>query len=54
VHADSETGSAKLALAEKLLIKELANRISDKMIQRLSSDELRAIVREAISSLEKM
>lgn len=53
-HADSETDSAKLALAEKLLIKELANRISEKLIQRLSSDELRSIVREAISSLEKM
>jgi hypothetical protein len=44
----------QLSLAEKLLVKELAREIAERLIGRISSAELRQMIVEALSSLKKM
>jgi CheY-like chemotaxis protein len=52
--ADHGIESADLSLAEKLLVKELAGRIAERLVSRISSAELRQILVDALSSLKKM
>jgi CheY-like chemotaxis protein len=45
---------AKLTLAEKLLLQEIAKRLADRMLQKYSSRELREMLSEILSNLSKM
>jgi len=48
---DDQNG--KLVLAEKLLIKELANRLSEKIIHEIPREKMRSMLNELLSELKK-
>jgi CheY-like chemotaxis protein len=50
---DDSDADVKLALAEKLLIKELARRIAEKLMQKISRKDLHNILEEVLSELKK-
>jgi len=50
---DDLDADVKLALAEKLLIKELARRIAERLIQKISRKDLHNILEEVLSELKK-
>ncbi len=50
---DDLDADVKLALAEKLLIKELARRIAEKLMQKISRTDLHDILEEVLSELKK-
>ncbi len=52
--AGKDRATDRLSLAEKLLVRELASRIAEKLVERLSKTELRQIIADALSSLRKM
>jgi len=54
IASDPEIASGELLLAEKLLVKELARKMAEKLVERISSTEFRRIIVEALSSLKKM
>ncbi len=46
--------SERLSLAERLLVKEVAHRLADKMLDKFTADDLRAMIAEVLTSLKKM
>jgi hypothetical protein len=56
--SDSIPGTApspeELSLAEKLLVKELAKEMAERLVGRISSAELRQAIVEALTSLKRM
>jgi CheY-like chemotaxis protein len=50
----AETAPVDLTLAEKLLVKELAREIAEKLVGRMSTAELRKIMIEALTDLKKV
>ena len=46
--------SARLSLAEKLLIKEIGDKVAEKLVDRLSTEKLRQTILEVLASLKKM
>lgn len=51
---DHGSSTAELSLAEKLLIREVAQRVADRIVERMSTKELRSAIQEALYSLKKM
>jgi len=51
---DKGATSGEMSLAEKLLIREIAQRIADSIVERMSSRDLREAIQEALHSLKKM
>ncbi len=51
---DQGSPAAELSLAEKLLIREVAQRVADRIVERMSTKELRSAIQEALHSLKKM
>jgi CheY-like chemotaxis protein len=49
-----QTDPVKLTLAEKLLIKEVADKLAEKMLEKYSGDDLRRMVSEILTTLKKM
>lgn len=54
VKAETMKESERLSLAERLLVKEVARRLADKMLDRFTADDLRAMIAEVLTSLKKM
>jgi CheY-like chemotaxis protein len=54
VTAEPMKESERLSLAERLLIKEVARRLADKMLDKFTSNDLREIIAEVLTSLKKM
>lgn len=50
---DDMDDDAKLVLAEKLLVKELARRIAERLMQKISRKDLHIILEEVLSELKK-
>lgn len=48
-----EFQGGKLVLAEKLLVKELAARMADKLMQQISRQDLRKLLEEVLFELKK-
>lgn len=46
--------SERLSLAERLLVKEVAHRLADKMLDKFTSNDLRTMIAEVLTSLKKM
>jgi len=51
---ESDLDPAKLALAEKLLIKELAVRLAERMLDRVTAADMRMMLTEVLSKMKEM
>ncbi|MBU1319875.1 MAG: response regulator [candidate division Zixibacteria bacterium] len=49
-----DTDAAKLSLAEKLLVREVADRLAKEILNRFSHSDLRQILTDVLASLKKM